>query len=89
MPNEPKDATEPKPDKAQKPEPAVYTYVGGGSYLHGVPARDLTAADLERIKGLFTEPELDADGKPAEGGKAKDVTKKTLEQSGLYEKAGK
>jgi hypothetical protein len=28
---------------------AVYKYVGGGSYFHGVPPRDLTKEDLDAL----------------------------------------
>ncbi len=82
----PKETQEPKetpatPATRSEAKPAVvFTYIGEGSYLQGVPARDLTEDDLEALKGLFTEPVGDGD-------KTRDATRKTLEASGIYEKA--
>ena len=78
----PKETQEPKetPMTRSEAKPAVtYRYVGEGTYLHGVPARDLTDDDLEALKGLYTEQVGDGD-------KTRDVTKKMLEASGIYER---
>jgi hypothetical protein len=42
---------EPSENKATKTEaPAVvFKYVGNGDYFHGIPARDLTAEDVEQL----------------------------------------
>lgn len=58
--------------KAEDPKSEDLKYVGDGAYLNGVPARDLTAAEIEdrglkvadlRASGLY-EP---AKQKPAKG----------------------
>jgi len=79
----PKETQETKETPATRSEakPAVtYRYVGDGTYLHGVPARDLTDDDLEALKGLYTEQVGDGD-------KTRDTLRKTLEATGIYEKA--
>ncbi len=42
-------------------DPAVLSYIGAGGYLQGVPARDLTAADLARLDDE-TKNALEASG---------------------------
>lgn len=87
MPTDPKEPKgEPKSEaKAEKSE-TVYRYVAKhGEYLHGIPTRDLTEDDLKGpLKGIFTERRTDGDGDD----KTKDVTRKVIEASGLYEKGG-
>ena len=78
----PKETPEPKETPATRSEakPAVvYRYIGDGTYLQGVPARDLTEDDIDALKGLFTESVGDGD-------KTRDTTKKTLDASGIYER---
>jgi hypothetical protein len=43
--------------------PAVaYTYIGEGSYLHGVPARDLSKDDLDMLPSDVSKKDLEASG---------------------------
>jgi len=81
----PKETQEPKETPATRSEakPAVVLrYIGDGTYLQGVPARDLTEDDMDALHSVITEPV----GDPSEG-KVRSALKKTLEASGIYEKA--
>lgn len=54
----------PAENKATKTEAnaTVYSYVGDGSYFHGVPARDLTKDDLDALPAEVTKKDLEASG---------------------------
>jgi len=62
---------EPSETKTSKTEAAAtsYKYVGDGGYLHGVPARDLTAEDLDALPDGVTKKDLEASGLYKKGGK--------------------
>ena len=64
MPTDPK---EPKA-KADASDPVAYTYEGNGDFLLGVPARDLTAADVARLD-IDTKAALEKSGVYKKAGK--------------------
>jgi hypothetical protein len=75
------------PKAKDKAEPILYEFTGTGiGYLLGIPARDLTAADLEALKNRITDVDRDASGTPVEGAQTKDITVAAIEASGLYRK---
>ena len=82
MPKETPETQETPVTRSEAKSAVVYKYIGDGSYLQGVPARDLTEDDLDALKGLYTEPVGDSD-------KTRDATKKTLDASGIYERKGR
>jgi len=58
----------PTEDKSEKAQTVIYKYDGSGTYLHGVPARDLTKDDVDALSDE-QKAELSKSGLYKKGGK--------------------
>lgn len=70
-------------EPTQESKPAVLRYVGSGSFVIGVPARDLTADDLDGLKAQDADAAEMAAANKVEAPARRD--RRWLIKSGLYE----